>query len=111
MTKQITLKTGDVQSIEFNDQAFDLIINSYMLHIVEKPVTMLNEIERVAKPAASILITDLCRGFLSNFIKKFRTAYTLDEAAAIIQKSKIRRGNYSTDIFWWDYFIAKNITE
>lgn len=102
---QIVLLNGDAHHLQYEDNSFDVVINSFLLHIVENPIQMLNEIERVTKPEGIILITDLRRGFLAYFIKKFRTAYTLEEASDVIKKSKIRRGKSSTGPFWWDYIV------
>ncbi len=99
----IILKKGDVENLEFDDNSFDLVINTYMLHVVEDPVRMLNEMERVAKPDGKIMITDLNRNFLALFMKKFRTAFTKAEAIKIIEKSDMRPGTVSTGLFWYDY--------
>jgi ubiquinone/menaquinone biosynthesis C-methylase UbiE len=103
---RITLMKGDVQYMPFEADSFDVVICSYMLHIVENPVKMLDEIERVAKPDARILLTDLRRGFLAHISKKLRTALTLDEALEIINSSSLRRGNAYKGPFWWDYRVA-----
>jgi ubiquinone/menaquinone biosynthesis C-methylase UbiE len=103
MENQITLLNGDALNLQYEDSSFDLVINSFLLHILEDPVQMLNEIERVTKPGGTILITDLRRGLLAYFIKKFRTAHTLEEASEIVGKSKIRSGKFSSGPFWWDY--------
>lgn len=66
---------------------------------------MLNETERITKPKGKILITDLRRGMLAYFIRKFRTSYTLKEAEAIIKQSDIRKGELSSGFFWWDYLV------
>ncbi len=108
LEKQITLLKGDAQDLQYENDSFDVVINTFLLHIVEKPILMLNEIDRVAKPEAKILITDLHRGFLAYFIKKFRTAYTLKEASDIINNSEIREGILSTGLFWWDYIFTDN---
>ena len=100
---RIELSIGDAQSIQSEDNSFDLVINTFLLHIVEDPIQMLNEIERVAKPTGRVFITDLRRGFLANFAKKLRTAYTLNEASEIIKKSSIREGKYTKGPFWWDF--------
>ena len=105
LENQVSLLNGDAQNIQYEDSSFDLVINSFLLHIVENPIQMLNEIERVAKPEAIILITDLRRGFLAYMIKKFRTACTLEEATEILRKSKIRRGRFASGPFWWDYIV------
>jgi len=109
LEKQIVLMNGDAQNLHYENNSFDVVINSFLLHIVENPIQMLNEIERVSKKEATILMTDLRRGFLAYFIRKFRTAYTLKEASEIIMKSKIRKGELSTGPFWWDYISVNNI--
>lgn len=106
LEKQITILKGDAQNLQYENDTFDVVINTFLLHIVENPISMLNEIDRVAKPRAKILITDLRRGFLAYFIKKFRTAYTLKEATDIIKNSKIRKGRLSSGLFWWDYIYT-----
>jgi ubiquinone/menaquinone biosynthesis C-methylase UbiE len=103
LEKQIVLLNGDAQNLQYENNSFDVVINSFLLHIVENPIQMLNEIDRVAKPEGIILITDLRRGFLAYLLKKFRTAYTLEEASVVIKNSEIRRGELSTGLFWWDY--------
>jgi ubiquinone/menaquinone biosynthesis C-methylase UbiE len=106
LSDRIILKKGDVQKMEFPDDSFDVVINTFLLHIVDEPVQMLNEIERVAKPGGIILITDLRRGFLANFVKKFRMSHTLDEALEMIAQSNLRKGKPGKGLFWWDYFCG-----
>jgi ubiquinone/menaquinone biosynthesis C-methylase UbiE len=106
LKERITLLPGNAEDVHFEKDSFDVVVNSFMLHIVEQPVTMLNELERVARPDARIMITDLRRGLLALVIKKFRTAFTLDEAMDIIKKSAVRKGVPSTGPFWWDYMVG-----
>lgn len=105
LENQIVLLNGDAQNLQYEDNSFDLVINSFLIHIVEDPIQMLNEIERVAKPEGIVLITDLRRGFLALMVKKFRTAHTLEEASELLGKSKIRHGRFVSGPFWWDYII------
>jgi ubiquinone/menaquinone biosynthesis C-methylase UbiE len=105
LREQITLLKGDAQNLKYEDCSFDVVINSFLLHIVENPIQMLNEIDRVAKPNGVILITDLRRGFLAYFINKFKTSYTMTEAFNILKESRIRKGKLSSGLFWWDYFV------
>ena len=109
LEEKITLLNGDAMNLQYETNSFDVVINSFMLHIVENPTQMLNEIERVTKPEGIILMTDLRRGILAYIIKKFRTAYTLDEASEIIKASKIRKGKLSTGLFWWDYIVENTL--
>jgi ubiquinone/menaquinone biosynthesis C-methylase UbiE len=108
LEKQVVLLNGDAENLQYENNSFDVVINSFLLHIVENPIQMLNEIDRVTKPEGIILITDLRRGFLAYLIKKFRTAYTLEEASDIIKNSKIRRGKLSSGPFWWDYLVVNS---
>lgn len=103
---RVTLVKGDVQALEFEADAFDLVLNTFMLHVVEDPVTMLNEIERVATPHARIMMTDLRRNWLGFLIKKFKTALTLEEALKMIQQSELRKGTAAKGFYWWDYMIG-----
>ena len=103
LKNKITLMKDDAHQLSFGDDSFNLVINAFLLHIVEYPVIMLNEIERVARPEARIMITDLRRGFLANFIPKFRKAHTLEEALEVIGRSCLREGKPAAGPFWWDY--------
>lgn len=106
LTRTPEFLKGDVMKMDFPDDHFDVVISSFMLHIVEDPVRMLNEINRVAKPNAVILITDLRRIWLGRLVKKLRTAYTLDEALEIVGRSGLENGVASKGPFWWDYFTG-----
>jgi len=103
LEKQIILKKGDVQKIDYPDNTFDLVINSYLLHIVENSVKMLNEIERITKPGGIIMITDLRKCWLKYLMKKFNVSYTIQEAEKIIAQSNIRQSKLTKGFFWWDY--------
>jgi ubiquinone/menaquinone biosynthesis C-methylase UbiE len=103
MQKQIKLERADAQDLPFESDSFDLVISTFLFHIVEDPASMLNEIERVTKSDGKIMITDLRRGWLAYAIREFRKAYTLSEARHIFQKTKLREGKLSVGPFWWDY--------
>jgi ubiquinone/menaquinone biosynthesis C-methylase UbiE len=105
LEEQIRLEKGDAMKLGFADKQYDLVVNTFLLHIVEEPLIMLNEIERVTKTNGRIIITDLRRGFLALLIKKFKTAYTLKEASDILEQSSIRKGAFSKGPFWWDYVV------
>ncbi len=102
----IEFRKGDVQITGFEENEFDLVINTFMLHVVEDPVLMLNEIERVTKPQGIIMITDLRRIWLARLVKKLKTAFTLDEAVEIINKSNLRNGKAKNGPFYWDYLAG-----
>ncbi|HDS06916.1 MAG TPA: class I SAM-dependent methyltransferase [Bacteroides sp.] len=106
LSDQITLLEGNAHDLSYERDSFDVVINTFMLHVVDDPVTMLNEIERVARPEARILMRDLRRGLLAYVMKKFRTSFTIEEALEIIEKSDIREGRVSRGLFWWDFMAG-----
>lgn len=106
LAARITLEEGDAQDIPFETDAFDVVINTFLLHIVENPVKMLDEIERVTRPGGRIMIRDLRRGFLAHLVTKFKTGYTREEAEQVLDRSGIRKGRFSNGPFWWDYMAG-----
>lgn len=106
VSDRLTWLNGDVQQLNFQSDTFDVVVNTFMLHVVEEPIAMLNEIERVARPEGKIMITDLRRIWLGVVVKKLQTAFTWEEAREIIRKSDLRAGIGSKGPFWWDYMVG-----
>lgn len=104
--ERITLMEGDVQNMDFDDEEFDVSVNTFMLHVVDDPVKMLNETERTTRKDGKIMITDLRRFWLGLFVKKLKTALTIPEACEIIKKSDLRPGTASKGPFCWDYMAG-----
>ncbi len=102
---RVSFAKGDVQHVDLPDDSADIVVSSYMLHIVEDPLRMLGEIERIARPGATILITDLRRVWVAWFEKKLRTALSTQEARELLDRSALRRGVFATGPFWWDYIV------
>ena len=106
LENRIDLSIGDVQKLDYETDSFDVVVNTFMMHIVEDPIAMLNEIERIAKPDAKIMITDLRRIWLGILLKKLKTPFTLEEGLEIIKNSQLRPGKGSKGPFWWDYMVG-----
>jgi ubiquinone/menaquinone biosynthesis C-methylase UbiE len=103
---RIDFSRGDVHHLDYESGSFDVVINTFMMHVVEDPVLMLNEMERVTGKQGRIMITDLRRIWLAVAVRKLKTAFTLEEGKEVISKSQIRPGNYSRGPFWWDYLAG-----
>lgn len=103
---RITFLKGDVLDLDFDADAFDVVVNTFMVHVVADPVTMVNEIERVTRPQGRVMITDLRRIWIGWVVKKIKTAFTLEEGMEVIQKSNLRSGTFSKGPFWWDYMAG-----
>ena len=100
---RIAFEKADVQKIPYDDDSFDVVINLQMLHIVEDPVPMLNEIERVLASDGILFMADIRRSWVGLFDRVFRTCLTVEEASALVRRSNLREGAFSSDLLWWRY--------
>ena len=98
-----TFEKADVQEIPYEDNAFDALINLQMLHIVEEPIAMLDEMERVLKPNGALFMADIRRSWVGLLDRVFKTALTVEEARALVRQSTLRHGTFSHDLLWWRY--------
>lgn len=94
---------ADVHNIPFPDHYFDVVINTNMLHIVEDPIRMLNEIERVLSSDGIYFLADIRKSWLSILEKEIKNAYTVNELRELINKSNLRKGIEQTNLLWWKY--------
>ena len=103
LIEKVKFLKADVHNIPFPDNYFDFVININMLHLVEEPVKMLNEIERVLKPDGFFFITDLRKSILGLIEREMKSAFIIKEVKEIIAKSNLARGKFSSDLIWWRY--------
>jgi ubiquinone/menaquinone biosynthesis C-methylase UbiE len=100
---RVAFETADVQEIPYDDDSFDVVINFQMLHIVKDPIAMLDEIERVLAPDGALYMADIRRSWVGWLDKVFKTALTPEEAGALVRRSNLREGAFSSDLLWWRY--------
>jgi ubiquinone/menaquinone biosynthesis C-methylase UbiE len=103
LDQRVRFEKADVEKIPYDDDAFDAVLNVQMLHIVEHPVLMLNELERVLAPTGALLIADIRRSWVGWLDKTFRSALTVQEAGALVRQSQLRDGTFSSDLLWWRF--------
>ena len=99
----ITFEKANVQQIPYGDDSFDAAVNFQMLHIVKEPVAMLDEMERMLTPAGVLFMADIRRSWVGLIDKVFKSGLTVEEAAALVRRSKLREGVFSSDLLWWRY--------
>lgn len=103
LERRAKFETGDVEKLPYGDHSFDAVLNINMVHIVENPVQMLNEIERVLVPEGFLFIADLRRSWLGLIEKEIKSALTIAEAKDLFSRSKLRKGNFSSSALWWRF--------
>jgi hypothetical protein len=48
-------------------------------------------------------MADIRRSWVGLFDKVFRTALTVGESGALVGRSKLREGAFTSDLLWWRY--------
>lgn len=93
---------GDVLEMPYEDGAFDAAICLFMFHIVEHPIRMCDEIERVVKPGGQVVLIDLRRSRLLALVEReMLSCYTPAEAVASVASSTLRPLTLRTNPIWW----------
>jgi ubiquinone/menaquinone biosynthesis C-methylase UbiE len=100
---RVRFEKADVHQVPYDDDAFDVVINTNMVHLVTDPVRMLNEIERILTPDGCLYIADVRRSWIGLLDKTFRSALTLNEARELVGQSSVREGSFSSSLLWWRF--------
>jgi ubiquinone/menaquinone biosynthesis C-methylase UbiE len=103
LADRVRFETGDAERIPYEDDSFDVVLNLNMVHIVQHPIQMLNEIERILVPDGSLFIVDLRRSWLGLFEREMKASLTLQEAKTLFAQSKLRAGDFSANLIWWKF--------
>jgi len=97
----VVFQKGDVQAMPFEDNFFDVVISMNTLHVVDDPVAMINEIERVLKPEGVLGLGDIKRSWMGYFIPRLKAGYTTEEAKHILNQSYLRKWEFTETLFWF----------
>lgn len=100
---RIEFEKADVHKIPYGDNYFDVALNINMVHLVEDPIKMLNEIERILKPDGFLFIADIRRSWVGIFESEFKTALNLNETRELFNQSDLREGTFSSSFLWWRF--------
>ena len=107
LVKRIRFEKADVQQIPYEDDSFNVALNINMAHLVEDPIKMLNEIERVLAPDGFLFVADLRRSWAGLFEREIKSSLTLEEARDLFSQSKLREGVFSSSFLWWRFETQK----
>jgi ubiquinone/menaquinone biosynthesis C-methylase UbiE len=103
LSGRIELRKADVCSMPFPDKHFDAVLNINMVHLVDRPVQMLDELERVLAAKGHLYIADIRRSCIGFLEREFLLALTVEEAAQLLRRSSIRQGELTAGLLWWRY--------
>jgi ubiquinone/menaquinone biosynthesis C-methylase UbiE len=96
----VSFEKGDAQDMPFGDGTFDLVISSNTLHLVNNPVKMFDEIDRVLKPDGRFLLSDLRRSWLGVLTEHIRAAYSPREIEDLLSQSHLQNWKVKDSFFW-----------
>jgi ubiquinone/menaquinone biosynthesis C-methylase UbiE len=102
-SQRIEFKKADVGSTLYPDKYFDVVLNINMVHVVENPVQMLDELERILAVDGHLFIVDIRRSWIGLLEKEFFSALSVTEARQLLNGSKIRKGTMTSTMLWWRY--------
>ncbi len=104
--RRVRFEMADVHHIPSGDDAFDVAINLNVVHLVEDPLQMLNEVERVLAPRGHLFVADLRRSWLGLVEREILSALTLPEARDLFGQSNVRKGVFFGSLLWWRFETA-----
>jgi len=100
---RLKFKKENVEKMSFENGSFDVVFSVNMVHWVNEPLSMVNEIERILKPEGHLFIKDLRKSWLGVFEKEINNALTYAQAKEIIGNSELRNGTFSSSFLWWNF--------
>jgi ubiquinone/menaquinone biosynthesis C-methylase UbiE len=101
--QRIRFERGDATTLRFEDNSFDVVFCIGVLHLVDRPRVLLDEMERVLTPAGILFIADIRRSWIGLFEKECSRAFRFAQARELVKSSSIRSGRFSKDLLWWRF--------
>lgn len=108
LSGRVIFQKADVGQMPFEDDSFDAVVSLDMLHIVEDPVTMLNEMERVLKPDGELISQNVRRSWIGILEPIVKSAYTPSEVKDLITQSNLRPCKYDKSFMWLNFFVEES---
>jgi ubiquinone/menaquinone biosynthesis C-methylase UbiE len=119
---QTDFRTADAAALPFPDASLDLVVSTFSLHHWDDPGPIFNEVARVLRPGGAFLLVDLRRDLgpapwlllwfaahvvvppalrhIGEPLGSRNAAYTPDEAAELLQTSRLTGWHVVRGLFW-----------
>ena len=79
VSEQLHFEVGNASRLKFDDESFDMVISTGMLHTLKDPIKVLKECNRVLKQGGKAWIYDPARVTSQIEIRKWKAAFTFRE--------------------------------
>ena len=100
LSSRVTFIEGNAEDMPFEDNTFDLIVSSNTLHLIENPLKMFKEMDRVLKDEGKFFISDFKRNFFSLISGHIKSAYKPKEIEKILNQSQLKKWKIKSYFFW-----------
>ena len=100
LSSRVTFIEGNAEDMPFEDNTFDSIVSSNTLHLIENPLKMFNEMDRVLKDEGKFFISDFKRSFFSLISGHIKSAYKPKEIEKILNQSQLKKWKIQNYFFW-----------
>lgn len=100
VASRVIFEHGDAQDMPFDAETFDLVVSSNTLHLIENPVLMFDEIQRVLKRGGRFLISDFRRSWLGYLTPHIRASYSPRELEDLLNQSRLRHWEVKDSLLW-----------
>ncbi len=97
---RVSFEKGNAEDMPFEDDIFDLAISNNTLHLVEQPLSLFDEIQRVLKPQGKFIISDFRRSWLGLLTEHLRASYTPQEVKDMLSQSKLQGWTVKGGLLW-----------
>lgn len=97
---RVAFEMGSAEDMPFEDATFDMVTCLSTLHLLDNPVKMLDEVQRVLKPDGKFYIRDYRRSWLGALSGHIRACYTPGEASDLLKRSKLQNWKVKGGLFW-----------
>ena len=104
VSSRVSFEKGDAEDMPFEDGTFNLVISSSTLHLLNNPLRMFDEIQRVLKPEGRFFINDYRRSWLGAFSPHIKACYSPKEAKDLLNQSTLQNWRVKGGLFWLNIF-------
>ncbi len=97
---RVAFEMGSAEDMPFENATFDMVVCLSTLHLLDNPVAMLDEVQRVLKPGGRLYIRDYRRTWLGTLSGHIRACYTPREASDLMKRSGLQNWKVKGGLFW-----------
>ena len=100
LASRVSFEYGDAEAMPFDDRSFDLAISSNTLHLLDNPVRMFDEVQRVLSSSGRFIISDFRRSWLGYLTEHIRAAYSPGEVEGLLRESRLENWKVNDGLLW-----------